>query len=149
MTRKRLAKQEPLPGVPPRPIRLGSTWLLPIPGYPGLFASSHGRIWSNRRGGWRKLKTYRNGYKRGDEARGGYESVATMVGRVRSNLRVHIAVALSWVGPKPGEQYQVDHIDDNHLNNRPENLQWLTAGQNQAKKTSGGMSKDEDWEDVL
>jgi len=34
--------------------------------------------------------------------------------------------------PKPG--YHIDHVDDNSLNNRPDNLQEITEAENQAKR---------------
>lgn len=64
-------------------------------------------------------------------------------------IYVHRAVCLAWHGypPEDGEVYEVDHWDDNHLNNRPENLRWLEKEKNLAKRN--GMAREEDWEGVL
>ena len=42
--------------------------------------------------------------------------------------KVYRLIALAWVeNPRPDIFIQVDHIDGNKHNNRPENLRWLTA----------------------
>lgn len=44
--------------------------------------------------------------------------------------RVHIIVAMAFLGIKNSKIYVVDHIDTNHCNNRVENLRWLTRLEN-------------------
>ncbi len=44
--------------------------------------------------------------------------------------RVHIIVAIAFLGTKNSKIYVVDHIDTNHCNNRVENLRWLTRLEN-------------------
>ncbi len=39
---------------------------------------------------------------------------------------VHIAVAEAFLGSKPFPHYEVDHIDNNRLNNRSDNLQYVS-----------------------
>lgn len=43
---------------------------------------------------------------------------------------VHRIVATAFHGPGPSSEYVVDHIDTNRLNNRPENLRWVTRLEN-------------------
>jgi hypothetical protein len=46
---------------------------------------------------------------------------------------VHNLVAEAFIGPRPGREYRVDHIDDNKLNNTPTNLRWVHHGTNTKK----------------
>ncbi|MDG4901411.1 MULTISPECIES: HNH endonuclease [unclassified Mesorhizobium] len=43
---------------------------------------------------------------------------------------VHRIVALAFHGPAPSAGHVVDHIDTNRLNNRPDNLRWVTRLEN-------------------
>lgn len=101
--------------------------------------------------GWKKLKFRRGGFKKGDEARGGYyvlhfRDYTKPPPKPRKAVSVHILVASAWIGPRP-EGFHVDHKDENHLNNRPDNLQYVPAHVNNAYRH--GLDRDEDWEAVL
>lgn len=43
---------------------------------------------------------------------------------------VHQIIATAFHGPRPSTDYVVDHIDTNRLNNRAENLRWVTRLEN-------------------
>lgn len=45
--------------------------------------------------------------------------------RIGSHI-VHRIVATAYHGPQPSKSHVVDHIDTNRVNNRPENLRWVT-----------------------
>lgn len=51
---------------------------------------------------------------------------------------IHNLVAESFIGPKPGDGYHVDHIDENKLNNSPENLRWIVHGHNTIRSQNTG-----------
>ena len=46
-----------------------------------------------------------------------------------STVCVHHLVMDAWGTPKPGENYTIDHIDRNKLNNNIRNLRWCTQSE--------------------
>lgn len=67
----------------------------------------------------------------------GYRCVRT---RHSGSWFVHQMVMELYGPPCPGEEYVIDHIDENKLNNHIDNLQWLKRGENVLKtfrKTRG------------
>lgn len=130
-------------------LRLGSIWLRPVPDHPGIYASCRGEIWSIRSGKWRKLKATLHGGRKWD-SRGGYLAVRVRdyadPGRAKRTmwLRVHLAVITAWVGPRL-PHHEVDHMNNNHLDNTPGNLRYLHKDLHQAKH----KMTDEDWESIL
>lgn len=47
-----------------------------------------------------------------------------------SQSPIHQIIATAYHGRKPSPEHVVDHIDTNRLNNRPENLKWVTRDEN-------------------
>ncbi|TPV94108.1 MAG: hypothetical protein B7733_16985 [Myxococcales bacterium FL481] len=92
----------------------------PIPGYVGYDVSNRGRVrsrclpgrprilrpWVTRR--YLKIGLFRDGR--------------------RHRLRVHRLVAITFFGPARGRE--VDHVDGNRLNNRLENLEYVSPSEN-------------------
>ena len=70
--------------------------------------------------GWKTSKGYR-----------GY----SIYGR---SVEGHILVAKTYLGPKPGPDYQVDHINRVRTDNRVENLRWVTRAENCENRIFGG-----------
>ena len=50
-----------------------------------------------------------------------------------NNILVHHAVLSAWVCPRP-EGYECDHLNGNSLDNRVENLQWVTHQENMHRR---------------
>lgn len=68
----------------------------------------------------------------------GYDRFAAKVdGKVR-DCSVHQAVCEAFHGPRPTPAHEVNHINGERLDNRPENLEWVTRKENsQHKKLLG------------
>lgn len=101
-----------------------------IVGYEGLYqVSTHGRIkvcrgrFKNR---LRKIKVDRHGY----------ECIALFKHGIRKDYLVHRLVAEVFI-PNPDNNPQVNHIDENPLNNCVYNLEWVTARENAKHGTRG------------
>jgi hypothetical protein len=101
-----------------------------IPGFEGYQASNLGRIKSFK-GGKEKfigsVQIKKNGYKRCSVRLKGI------------NINVGRCVLMTF-NRMPNEGEQCDHIDRNGLNNRIENLRWVTHQENQLNKKTWGNS---------
>ena len=90
----------------------------PVVGYEGLYeVSSLGRI--------RRVKIMSPALKKH-----GYLQISLTDGKgVRKSLHLHRIVAEAFI-PNPLGKPQVNHMDENTLNNRADNLEWATAQEN-------------------
>ena len=50
--------------------------------------------------------------------------------KARKNYWFHILVCNAFHGPRPSPRHQVDHINRDRFDNRPENLRWVTPHEN-------------------
>lgn len=96
-----------------------------ITGYEGLYQVSNlGRVKSLNYKGKGVIKILK-GYIKRD----GYETVTLMKDGIRKYLRVHRLVAQAFL-PNPDNLPQINHKDENPLNNIVDNLEWCTPSYN-------------------
>lgn len=50
--------------------------------------------------------------------------------KTSKNFWLHILVCTAFHGPRPSSKHQVDHINRDRWDNRPENLRWVTCHEN-------------------
>ncbi len=114
---------------------MAETWK-PVPSLPGVLASERGRLLLPPRyaplpnGGYR---TYLPEPIEGvltRSAKNAAHCYLALYARFYGNIRVHRAVCEAFHGPAPFEGAVVMHLDENSLNNRPENLKWGTQKEN-------------------
>lgn len=115
---------------------------MPIPSEPGCLASSWGRVllapsFSAMANGGYRLHTPQPRF--GNVAKpcqtASHEYMHVMVKRIKeggrqSPRKVHQLVCEAFHGPKPFPAAVVLHLDEDGLNNRPENLKWGTQREN-------------------
>jgi hypothetical protein len=110
----------------------------PVPGYEGLYeVSDHGRVRSlpGKRWNGQALHLFKGRILRPQCASRYLHVALSRDGQVRC-IKIHQLVAEAFLPPCPGIQgrtrgsYHIDHINDDHLDNRASNLQWLTHYEN-------------------
>ena len=112
--------------------------LTPIPDFEGYYFDANGDIFSDHRGSIRKLKPSPHGGKTNKT----YYRVRVLSGMVF----IHRLVAAYAYGGRIPAHLQVNHIDGNTENNRPENLEVVTHLENsQHAKLNGLYCSGEAW----
>jgi hypothetical protein len=84
--------------------------------------SSDGEVYRKVTNGKKVLKKYKRN--------GGYEYVAIISNGKRKKFSVHRIVCQAFHS-KPFDKFEVNHIDGNPSNNKAENLEWVSASENQ------------------
>lgn len=108
----------------------------PIAGYEGRYSvSSDGRIRSEKTG-----KIMATGLTK---ASGGYANVKLLDGSGQKTFTVHRLVADAFViNDEPDKKVEVDHVNGNRMDNRAENLNWVTRSENQRRAVRMGLLDD-------
>lgn len=92
-----------------------------IPGTYGKYkVDLNSDVWSKKKNGWKKLKQHK---------RRQYLKVTLSVDNVKHQVQVHRLVAEAFI-PNPNNLPEVNHKDENPLNNRFDNLEWCTSEYN-------------------
>lgn len=106
-----------------------------VKNYEGLYqVSSEGRVKSLKFGKDRILKQSPNGCV--------YLTVGLHKEGKQKTIKVHKLIAIAFLNHIPdGHKIVCDHIDNNKLNNRLENLQLITHRENTSKDKKGGTSQ--------
>lgn len=74
----------------------------------------------------------------GKVAKTGYRMVVITIGKKKHYLSVHRLIATAFI-PNPNNYREVNHKDGDKLNNRVENLEWVTTYQNQLHAITSGL----------
>lgn len=110
--------------------RLLEKWVS-APGFPDYSVSNLGRVWSY------KNPSGAGVLMRGSRTSRGYCVVCLRNEHVRKHIFVHRLVLEAFIGARP-KGLQSAHLDGDQLNNRIENLRWVTPKENQHHRIAHG-----------
>lgn len=98
--------------------------------YPSLFVSRGGEVFSFRylASGKHKIVKRRPGRNKSSGRR---KTITFYVDGKLKTIYVHRLVCKTFNGEPPTPSHQVNHINENRFDNRAENLEWVTAYENQ------------------
>lgn len=83
-----------------------------------------------------KLIDFKKGVEFIPKTNGGYYRITLGGKKHRKGKYVHVLVMEHFGPPRPGPEYEIDHINRNRLDNRLENLRWVTRRENTYNKTN-------------
>ncbi len=113
----------------------------PVVGQCAYEVSSEGRIRRCAPGHRQGVGRGRVGYiLRPSVSRFGYYRIELLQFGRRYKLLVHRLVAEAFLGPRP-EHLEVNHKNGNKLDNRPDNLEYVTRSQNMLHAFATGLKK--------
>ena len=89
-----------------------------IKGFPDYFVTKDGKVYSKKSGKLKELRPCGTRYKH-----------VTLINGQKKYPDIHRLVAEAYI-PNPDNLPEVNHIDENKLNNHVDNLEWVTRTQN-------------------
>lgn len=92
-----------------------------IDGFPDYLVTSKGRVLSLKHGKLEEKRQFTSGQ--------GYKRIEISKNGNNFKFQVHRLVAQAFI-PNPDNKPQVNHIDENKINNHVSNLEWMTAKEN-------------------
>ena len=104
------------------------------PGYPDYLVSTEGNF---MRGVDSKSKKFRAGYRLTvfKNKNTGYGTIVLCLDGKPKPHNAHRLVAMALI-PNPGNLQEVDHINNDRMDNRVENLQWLSSSENNRRHSA-------------
>ena len=115
-----------------------------IPEYEGYYqVSNFGRVKSlarQRKSGYGSISKVRERIMKSKDDKDGYQLHGLSKDGQTKTFRLHKLVAICFIdNPKPELFNQINHIDGNKLNNKPENLEWCDSSHNQREAIKLGL----------
>lgn len=103
----------------------------PVPEWDGYYVTPSGEMWSMKRTEPRLLRPRRD--------HRGYLTVSCRApGRKTLNGRIHVFVALVFVGPRPAG-FEINHRNGDKANNSVSNLEYITPRENKEHALRNGL----------
>lgn len=95
------------------------------------WAAHDGRIWSDYWNKWMKP---------GMGSNSGYAQINLTTESGPRRFSVHRLVAMAWLGEPPSDDHRVNHKNGNKHDNRVDNLEWVTHGENMRHAFRTGLN---------
>jgi hypothetical protein len=116
----------------------------PVVGYESYYeVSSHGRVKSLSRRvvcGENRYRTVKEKILKNSPGKGNYLFISINAQPIGCKTEaVHRLVARAFLGDRPSDEYEVNHIDGNKANNRVDNLEWVTPEENRQHAVDMGL----------
>jgi len=102
-----------------------------IQGYPQYHVSDRGRVRRVRDTGYLVLKPLRDS--------NGYYQVCIFTNGAGRRVLIHALVAAAFLGPRPAEDIEINHLSGDKADNSAVNLEYVTRAQNRRHASAAGL----------
>ena len=118
-------------------------FFIEIKDYPNYYISTYGRVFSYKKLGGRGILSDKFRELKYQIDKKGYKAIVISNNGIQKRFRINRLVALHFVkNPNPKIKDCVDHININKIDNRVENLRWVTNQENQWNKNCKGYREE-------